>query len=116
MSVETILVVDHSPTEHEFVASTLAARGYRVITASDGDEAVEKAAQEHPQLVVVNGIDPSANAHQVCRRLKAQPDARSYRVLMLTGRPQVYEPFWGHKRGADAYLLAPIVREELPSG
>ena len=111
MPSETILVIDAGASQS--VATTLTDRGYRVITAAGGDEAVEKAASEHPKLVVVNAAASASDGHKMCRQVKATLGERNVRVLMLTGRPQYTESFWGLKQGADAYLAEPFVRDHL---
>jgi DNA-binding response OmpR family regulator len=111
MPSETILVINSSVTDT--VVAALTGRGYRVVTATNGDEAVAVAAKERPQLVVVNGTAPKWNAVEVCQRLKNAPESRDIRVLMLTGRPQEFEAFWGLNRSADAYLAEPFARDEL---
>jgi twitching motility two-component system response regulator PilH len=108
MPSETILVIDATVS----VTTTLTDGGYRVVTATGG-EAVEKAASEHPRLVVVNAASSASDGHRVCRQVKATLGERNVRVLMLTGRPSLTETFWGMKNGADAYLAEPFVRDRL---
>ena len=109
----TILVVDDSPTEQKLVAAALTARGYRVITANDGEEALEKAAKEQPQLVVLDVVMPKKNGFQVCRQLKAAPLTEKIKVLLLTSKSQESDKFWGMKQGADGYLTKPFAGDDL---
>jgi DNA-binding response OmpR family regulator len=112
MSHETILVIDQTSTP---VATALTARGYRVITALDGNEAIATATNERPRLVVLNAVEPNMDGHRVCRQLKSDPATRDIRVLMLTGKPTETDTFWGMGRGADAYLAEPFVKDDLLS-
>lgn len=114
MKPETILLVDHNSTPTT-IATSLSARGYRVVTVHDGNEAVAAAATERPNLVVLNGIEPTANGDRVCRQLKSNSTTRDIRVLMLTARPTETELFWGMRQGADAYLSEPFVKGDLLS-
>ena len=114
MSHETILVIDRESTPTT-VATALTARGYRVITAHDGNEAVAAATNERPQLVVLNAVEQNTDGHRVCRQLKSDPATRDIRVLMLTGKPTETDTFWGMGRGADAYLAEPFVKDDLLS-
>jgi twitching motility two-component system response regulator PilH len=104
----TILVVDDSPTEQRLVVNALAQKGYRVITAADGDEAIEKAAKELPRLVVLDVVMPKKNGFQVCRQLKTTAATQNIKVLLLTSKNQDSDKFWGLKQGADAYLTKPF--------
>jgi DNA-binding response OmpR family regulator len=113
MSRETILVVDDSPTDLRMVTSLLQSRGYMVITAGDGEEALEKAARERPHLMVLDIILPKKNGFQVCRQLKTSPDTKGIKILMLTGKVQDSDRYWGLKQGADDYLSKPFEEEEF---
>jgi twitching motility two-component system response regulator PilH len=113
MPNEMILVVDDSPTEQRIVASALARQGYRVITAADGDEAIDKAAREQPSLVVLDVVMPRKNGFQVCRHLKSTETTRAIKVLLLTGKDQDSDRFWGMKQGADGYLTKPFEDADL---
>lgn len=113
MPNETILVVDDSPTEQRIVAAALASKGFRVITAADGDEAIAKAAQEQPSIIVLDVVMPKKNGYQVCRHLKSTAETRDIKVLLLTGKNQDSDRFWGLKQGADAYLTKPFNDADL---
>lgn len=113
MPSDTILVVDDSPTEQKLVISVLQSKGYRVITAADGEEAIEKAVREQPRLVVLDVVMPKKNGYQVCRHLKTTADTQHIKVLLLTTKNQEADKFWGMKQGADAYLTKPFDSAEL---
>lgn len=113
MSQETILVVDDSPTEMRLVAGSLLRQGYRVLTARDGEEALEKIALERPRLVVLDVILPKKNGFQVCRTIKTTPDWQTVKVLLLTSKSQESDRFWGLKQGADDYMTKPFADVDL---
>jgi twitching motility two-component system response regulator PilH len=113
MSTPKILVVDDSPTDLRLVTASLQSRGYTILTASDGEEALEKATREHPDLIVLDIILPKKNGFQVCRQLKTSPDTRDIKILMLSSKSQDSDRFWGLKQGADGYLTKPFGDEEL---
>jgi len=113
MANDTILVVDDSPTDLRVITAPLLERGYRIITAVDGEEALEKAVQEKPRLIVLDVILPKKNGFQVCRQLKTSPQTEDIRILMLTSKSQDSDRFWGLKQGADEYLTKPFEDEEL---
>lgn len=113
MPAETILVVDDSPTDLRLVSASLQGEGYHVITASNGEEALEKAAREQPRLVVLDVVLPKKNGFQVCRQLKTSPDTKDIKIVMVTSKSQDSDRFWGLKQGADAYLTKPFEDQEL---
>ncbi len=113
MPSDAILVVDDSPTESKLVVSALQSRGYRVITAADGEEAVAKAALEKPRVVVLDVVMPKKNGFQVCRALKTTDATKDIKVLLLTSKNQESDRFWGMKQGADAYMTKPFKNDDL---
>jgi twitching motility two-component system response regulator PilH len=112
---EVILVADDSPTEQKLVTAALQARGYRIITAVDGEDAIDKATKEAPRVVVLDVVMPKKNGFQVCRHLKSTPATQNIKVLLLTSKGQESDKFWGMKQGADAYMTKPFSEADLQS-
>lgn len=110
---KTILIVDDSPTEMRLVREALQKGGYRILTAVDGEEALEKAADENPSLIVLDVVLPKKNGFQVCRQLKTAPTTKDIKIIMVTSKSQDTDRFWGLKQGADAYMTKPFKEEEL---
>jgi twitching motility two-component system response regulator PilH len=113
MAKETILVVDDSATERRLMVGSLQSKGYEVITAADGEEALAKASSTRPRLIVLDVILPRKNGFQVCRQLKTTSDTRDIKILMVTSKDQESDRFWGMKQGADGYLTKPFSDEDL---
>ena len=111
----TILVVEDSPTERRIVTAFLKTQGYRVLTAADGEQALDLASREHPDLVVLDVLLPKKNGFEVCRRLKTDPLTQTIKVLILSAKNQSSDRFWGMRQGADRYLGKPWGEEELLS-
>lgn len=108
-----IMVVDDSPTAMRLVTDILAATGHQVITASDGNEAVQKAVKEHPDLIILDVVMPHKNGYQVCRQLKTDKATKDIKIILLTSKDQQADRFWGMKQGADGYLIKPCNKNEL---
>jgi twitching motility two-component system response regulator PilH len=108
-----ILVVDDSPTALRITGDSLAEHGYDVLTAADGEEALETAYRTQPDLIVLDIILPKKNGFQVCRQLKTDEKTRQVKVLMLSSKSQDSDKFWGQKQGADAYITKPFDDDEL---
>ncbi|OQX28428.1 MAG: two-component system response regulator [Desulfobacteraceae bacterium IS3] len=113
MSDKLILVVEDSPTNLRLIAELLQDKGYKVITAVDGEEALERAVSQKPDLMVLDIILPKKNGFQVCRQLKTSPDTEHIRIIMLTSKTQDSDRFWGLKQGADRYMTKPFDNNEL---
>jgi len=112
---EVILAVDDSPTDLKIITKALQSQGYRVLTAVDGEEAIEKAMRDKPQLVVLDIILPKKNGFQVCRQLKTTPETQDMKIVLLSSKSQDSDRFWGLKQGADAYLTKPFEDQQLLS-
>jgi twitching motility two-component system response regulator PilH len=113
MPNETIMVVEDSPTYLRKISALLQDRGYHTITAIDGEEAMEKAIQDDPSLIVLDVILPKKNGFQVCRQLKTSPATQNIKILMLTSKSQDSDRFWGLKQGADEYMTKPFDEDEF---
>jgi twitching motility two-component system response regulator PilH len=113
MSPVTILIVDDSPTDRVLLQEALRPKGFRLLSANDGDEGLETARREHPDLVLLDVILPRRNGFQVCRELKAEEGTRDIKVVLVTSKTQPSDRFWGMKQGADEYLTKPFTPEEL---
>jgi twitching motility two-component system response regulator PilH len=90
----------------------LQGKGYRVITAADGEEALEVATREHPRLIVLDIILPKKNGFQVCRQLKSNPETQDIKILVLTSKTQDSDRYWGIEQGADGYMTKPFDDQE----
>ena len=109
----TIMVVDDSPTDQKLVVNALVSKGFRIVTANDGEEAIAKAATEKPNLIVMDVVMPKKNGFQVCRHLKTQAETKEIKILLVTSKNQESDRFWGMKQGADAYLTKPFADDQL---
>jgi twitching motility two-component system response regulator PilH len=113
MSAKSILVVEDSPTELRVVTDLLDGNGYQYSVAMDGEEALLKAAQIKPQLMLLDVILPKKNGFQVCRQLKSAPETRDIKIIVLSSKNQESDRYWGLRQGADLYMTKPYRSEEL---
>jgi len=113
MAEGKILVVDDSPTELQLMAEPLIARGYQVITATNGTEAMETALREHPRLILLDVLMPGKNGFQICRQIKTNPATSNIKVMIVSSKNQESDRFWGLKQGADEYLAKPFDDDTL---
>jgi twitching motility two-component system response regulator PilH len=113
MAASKILVVDDSPTERFYIADLLAKRGYSVVTAQNGAEALEKVRAERPSLVVMDVVMPGASGFQVTRALTRDPETQSIPVILCTSKSTETDRIWGLRQGARDYITKPVDAEEL---
>jgi DNA-binding response OmpR family regulator len=105
-----VLVVEDDRTINDALAARLAGEGYAVTQAFDGPSAVARAAEQEPDVVVLDVMLPGFDGHEVCRRLQAQ---RPVPVLMLTARDEESDILVGLGVGADDYLTKPFRMREV---
>lgn len=108
-----ILLVDDEAAQREVIAYNLAALGYRVIEAGDGEEAMHLVAEEAPDLIILDWMMPNLSGIEVCRRLRASPITRAIPIIMLSARMDVPDRVRGLETGADDYVSKPYSMAEL---
>jgi len=106
----TLLVVDDEPTLRETLAYNLEHDGYRVVTAADGREALERFRAERPDLVVLDLMLPELSGVEVCRIIRQESDVP---ILMLTAKDSEVDKVVGLEVGADDYVTKPFSLREL---
>src|SRR5215216_6058030 len=105
-----ILVIDDDEQLGAALRRALAYEGYEVALARDGVEGLRQALEQHPDLIVLDGLMPGLDGFEVCRRLRAGGDVP---VLMLTARDEVADRVQGLDAGADDYLVKPFAVDEF---
>jgi len=102
-----ILLADDDPRIRRLVAATLG-NHYRLLEAADGEQALEVARRETPDLVLLDVRMPRMDGFEVCRRLKTSQDTSAVRVIMLTGMGSDEDQQMGRQVGADGYFVKPF--------
>jgi DNA-binding response OmpR family regulator len=110
MSQKTILVVDDEPHIVELATLYLENEGYRVVSASDGAQALKRIETEEPALVVLDLMLPELDGWEVCRRVRAKGKVP---IIMLTARSDDVDKIVGLELGADDYVTKPFNPREL---
>ncbi|MBI3896242.1 MAG: response regulator [Acidobacteria bacterium] len=108
-----ILVVDDEPGNRYLLQETLNAAGYLVVTAGNGQQALEEFAKVQPSLVLLDVVMPRIDGFEVCRRLKTNPATRLIPVILVTGLSDREHRVQGIEAGADDFLNKPFDRMEL---
>jgi two-component system sensor histidine kinase ChiS len=108
-----ILVVDDEPTNQQVLTSFLQMEGYQVITASDGETALQQVEKERPALVLLDILMPGISGFEVCERLRQQYHHGALPIIMLTALNQPDDRIHGFNVGANDYLSKPFNKQEL---
>ena len=108
-----VVVADDDALLRSLVEFKLKGRGYRVLTASDGDEALRLVQTHRPGLVVLDAMMPGMDGVEVLRRIKADADLAGTPVVMLTARKLESDIVGALQLGASDYLVKPFIPEEL---
>lgn len=109
----TVLVADDREDNIELVRDLLTMEGYQVVSATDGQEALDRIYQHLPDLIILDLNMPRLNGYQVCERLKADPKTANIPVLMLTAWAGPDQRVKGLQLGAADYLAKPFDYREL---
>lgn len=109
--LERVLIVEDEPPLRRILTDTLTRQGYRVITAKDGAQGLDKALKEKPDLLVLDVMMPEIDGFSLCRELRRLGIQAP--VLFLTAKDKVEDRVHGLDVGADDYLVKPFSREEL---
>ena len=108
-----ILIVDDSPTEVFQMKAALEEAGFRVEAAADGEEAIRKAQEMHPDLIFMDIVMPGMDGYRATRTLANDPSTRSIPVIMVTSRGEETDRIWGMRQGAVDFLVKPVTPAQL---
>jgi two-component system alkaline phosphatase synthesis response regulator PhoP len=114
-NVKKILIADDEPDILEIIQFNLQAEGYKVITAKNGDEAIEQAKKHQPDLIILDIMMPGKNGIEVCNILRLQPLFKDTLIVFLTALSDEGTEIKSLETGADDYLTKPISPKVLVS-
>ena len=113
MPIKKIMVVDDSPTERAFMDGLLKKKGFDVVLVDSGEQAVERAKTEQPDLILMDVVMPGLNGFQATRAISRDPDTKSIPIIMCTSKSQETDRIWGLRQGARDYVVKPVDRDAL---
>lgn len=105
---QKVLLVDDEADILELLRYNLEREGFKVLTASNGRDALRIAKSEKPDLVVLDIMMPGMDGVEVCNQLRAMPDFRNTLIVFLTARSEDYSQIAGYEADADDYIIKPI--------
>jgi len=113
MNSRTILIVDDEVDLVETVRFPLEMAGYRVLVSYNGEDALNQARKENPDLILLDLMLPKMDGYKVCRLLKFDDRYKHIPVLMLTAKTQERDKVLGMETGANEYITKPFEIEDL---
>ena len=113
MAKGKILVVDDEIYIVHILDFSLGMEAYEVVTALDGEQALEKARAEHPDLIVLDIMMPKLDGYETCKMLKAGAETRNIPVILLSAKGRNVDQKVGFEVGADDYITKPFSPRKL---
>ena len=113
MSKGRILVVDDEIYIVHILDFSLGMEGYEVLTALDGEQALERLKSDKPDLIVLDIMMPKVDGYEVCRAIKANPETQHIPVILLSAKGRNVDQKMGFDVGADDYITKPFSPRKL---
>ena len=114
MSKETILIVEDSPLNRKLVTAILRPRGYNLLIAVDGEQAIEIATREQPDLILMDMQLPKVSGYEATKTLKSQPETKNIPIVALTAHAMENERERAMTARCDGYITKPIDTRAFP--
>jgi len=108
-----ILIAEDEPDIRDLVAFTLRFAGYEVVTGTNGEEAVQIAKKELPDLILLDVRMPRMTGYEACKQIKADSSLKDVPIVFLSAKGQEAEIQSGMEAGAEEYLLKPFAPDQL---
>ena len=112
---EKILIIDDDLDTLRLVSLMLQRQGYQISAATNGQQGLDKALEDKPDLILLDVMMPDMDGYEVTRRLRANPQTVDVPILMFTAKTQLDDKVTGFEVGVDAYLTKPTHPSELQS-
>jgi len=110
-----ILLVDDSATVPMMERMILATERFQIVTASNGEEAQERARSEQPDLILMDVVMPRVNGIQACKALRQDPSTKHIPIILVTTRGEAETMEQGYESGCNDYVTKPVNSAELLS-
>ena len=108
-----ILIVDDSPTQMHMLKGMLEKQGHEILTAENGQQGVDRAAADLPDLILMDVVMPELNGFQATRKITTNDKTAHIPVILVTTKDQETDKIWGQRQGAKAFIVKPPQEQEL---
>jgi twitching motility two-component system response regulator PilH len=113
MAIKRVLVVDDSPTDTHLISTMLQKNGFTVLTAASGQEAIAKAKQDKPDLILMDIVMPGMSGFEATRTIAKDPETASIPIIIISTKGQETDKVWGLRQGAKDYIVKPVNEKVL---
>lgn len=113
MPVNKILLVDDSPAHLNNLREAVADLGARIVTATSGNEAIEKAKSETPDLILMDIVMEGLDGYGACREITRDPATKDIPVIFVSSKNQRADKMWAEKQGAKGMVAKPYSKEDI---
>lgn len=113
MAANKVLVVDDCPTDLANIKGIVADAGCTVYTATSGEEAIEKAKAEKPDVIFLDILMPDMDGFEACRQLGADGETKDIPIVFVTSKSQKADRMWAQMQGGKALVAKPFTADEI---
>lgn len=108
-----VLIVEDNPSQMELMVNYLRESGHAVIRLTNPKEALDKAIEHKPDVIITDVVMPGMSGFELCRRIKQNLSTAKIPIVICSSKDQEIDRLWGMRQGAHAYLTKPFSREQL---
>jgi DNA-binding response OmpR family regulator len=108
-----VLVAEDDPDIRNLIVYSLQFAGFKVVQASNGEEAVTQAKAEQPDIILLDVRMPKMSGYEACAELKSEAATQGIQIVFLSARGQEAEIKYGMELGAEEYIIKPFAPDEL---
>lgn len=108
-----ILIVEDNPSQMELMVNYLRDNDHTVIRVSNPKEALDKAIEHKPDLIITDVVMPGMSGFELCRKIKSHATTSKIPIVICSSKDQEIDRLWGMRQGANAYLTKPYSKEQL---
>jgi twitching motility two-component system response regulator PilH len=113
MAIKNVLIVDDSATDTHLLSEMLKKNGYSILTATSGEEAINKAKKDKPDLILMDIVMPGMSGFEATRTITKDPETASIPVIVCSTKGQETDKAWGLRQGAKDYIVKPVAEKVL---
>lgn len=113
MPIEKILVVDDSTVDRMNIQNIISDAGYQVVAASSGQEAIEKATAEKPDLIFMDVVMQQMDGYQACREITHNESTKDIPIVFVTSKGQKADRMWAEMQGGKALVQKPYTPDQI---
>ncbi|MCG8463842.1 MAG: response regulator [Xanthomonadales bacterium] len=113
MSIKRVLIVDDAAPDRVNLEQIVSDDGLMVSTATNGNEALEKASEDTPDIIFLDILMPGMDGFETCRNLRKNDNTRNIPVVMVSSKANKADRIWAMEQGASGYITKPYTADDI---